>query len=118
MLTDIDARLWEWGDWVRERQDFGLGYPRRNVIHRAMKEGPSAGQCSRVELEMPSHIQAMEQALCGVTGGLRETAMQRYVSQCADKVAAQRLKVSVAQYRQRIDQLHYYIAGVFGQETA
>jgi len=44
--------------------------------------------------------------------------MQRYVSQCADKVAAQRLKVSVAQYRQRIDQLHYYIAGVFGQETA
>ena len=119
MKTDIDRRLWEWGNWVRERQDYGLGYPRRTVIHKAMREGPGARQSSGyVEIQMPAPVEQMEQALCMITGGLRETAIQRYVRQSADKVAAERMRISVAQYRQRIDQLHYYIAGALGEETA
>ena len=118
MLHDIDVRLYEWGDWVRERRDFGLGYPARNVIHKAMKEGPGAGQSGgKREMEMPNTVLMMEDALLGVTGPLRETAMQRYVSAAPDKVAAQRMKISVSQYRQKIDQLHFYVAGVLGLPT-
>lgn len=118
MLHDIDVRLYEWGDWVREKRDFGLGYPARNVIHKAMKEGPGAGQASgKRETPMPESVEIVEVALTGLTGQLKETAMQRYVSSAPDKVAAQRLKISVAKYRQRIDQLHFYVAGVLGLPT-
>jgi len=115
MLHDIDVRLYEWGDYVRERQDFGLGYPRRNVIHKAMREGPGAGESGgQKDVPMPDPVSEIESALLGVTGPLKETAKQRYVAHVTDKVAAQRMRISVAQYRQRIDQLHYYIAGVVG----
>jgi len=118
VLHDIDVRLYEWGDYVRERQDFGLGYPRRNVIHKAMREGPAAGVSGgSSDAPMPGSVSEIESALLGVTGPLKETAKQRYVSHVPDKVAAQRMKISVAQYRQRIDQLHYYIAGVMGVEA-
>jgi hypothetical protein len=115
MLHDIDSRLYEWGDYVRERQDFGLGYPQRNVIHKAMREGLGASEATgHRDSPMPTPIGEIESALLGVTGPLKETAKQRYVAHVPDKVAAQRMRISVAQYRQRIDQLHYYIAGVVG----
>jgi len=119
MLKDVDLRLFEWGDWVRERQDFGLGYPRRNIIHKAMREGPGAGSSSKSpDLPMPEPIERMESAICGLSGGLKQTVIYRYVAQDTDRVASDKLKVSVAQYRQRIDQVHYYIAGVLGLEAA
>ena len=112
MLHDIDVRLYQWGDYVRERQDYGLGYPRRNIIHKAMREGPSAGQSSgKGEPPMPTGVEEIESALTRAPEAHKETAKARYVAQVTDKVAANRLKISVSQYRQRIDQLHHYIAG-------
>ena len=112
MLHDIDILLYSWGDYVRERQDFGLGYPRRNIIHKAMKEGPGAGQSNgKGEPPMPAGVEEIEAALTRAPEQHQETAKVRYVAHVTDKVAAQRLKISVSQYRQRIDQLHHYIAG-------
>ena len=112
MLHDIDVRLYSWGDYVRERHDFGLGYPRRNVIHKAMREGPGAGQSSgKSEPPMPNGVAEIEAALTQAPEQHQATAKVRYVAHVTDKVAAQRLKISVSQYRQRIDQLHHYIAG-------
>ena len=112
MIHDIDVRLYTWGDYVRERQDYGLGYPQRNIIHKAMREGPGAGQSSgKGEPPMPLGVEEIEAALTRAPEQHQETAKVRYVAHVTDKVAAQRLKISVSQYRQRIDQLHHYVAG-------
>ena len=115
MLHDIDVRLYEWGDYVREQQDFGLGFPKRNVIHKAMQEGPNAARSGGGgEAVMPKSVEQIEDTLCNSHESIKVTAKLRYVNQNTDKVAAQKLSISVSQYRQRIDQLHYYIAGSLG----
>lgn len=115
MIAEMDNRLFEWGDYMRERRDFGLGFPRRCVIHRAMHEGPGAGQSSGARVEpIPSHVAQIEESLIGVSTELRAAVELRYICQDIDRVAAQKLRVSVAHYRHRINHVHYYIAGVLG----
>ena len=115
MIPEMDNRLFEWGDYMRERRDFGLGYPRRSIIHKAMHEGPGASQTKAPQIEpMPSQIAEIEESLTGVSESLRKAIELRYICQDIDKVAAQKLRVSVAHYRHRINHVHYYIAGVLG----
>lgn len=113
MIQEIDTRLFEWGDYMRIRGDFGLGYPHRNILHKAMREGAGASQrAGRPEEQVPEHIEEIEQSLVGVGGSLRQAAIARYICRDVDKVAAEKLEVSIASYRHRINHLHYYIAGV------
>lgn len=44
--------------------DFGLGYPRRTVLHRCIVEGPAASAPTKKDSEpVPAEIEAVEAAL-------------------------------------------------------
>jgi hypothetical protein len=35
----VESRLQEWAEWFSHDNWYGLGYPRRNILHRLMTEG-------------------------------------------------------------------------------
>ncbi|WP_435102332.1 hypothetical protein [Arhodomonas sp. AD133] len=119
MLDDIDRRLWAWGDYMRSRADFGIGYPSRNSIHKAMTEGPGAGSSGGFRYDlMPGEVEQVEAIVCEMTEPLRAVLREKYIRGVPDKVGSQCCGISMDKYRRRIEQVHYYLAGRIGLAAA
>jgi len=112
MLRDIDERLWRWGDYMRERADAGLGYPRATTIHRCMTEGPGAGQSGGHGGDViPEAVAETEAAIQRLPVPLKQAVKAKYLRREHNRQAAKRLGISVGTYRQRIDQAQHFVAG-------
>jgi len=76
----IEQRLERWGDYMQTARDFGLGFPRRTVLHRCMIEGPAAGAPTGKQDEaVPDDIEHTEAALNDIPERDKRLAVSLYV---------------------------------------
>ena len=70
----IEQRLERWGNYMQSARDFGLGFPKRTVLHRCMVEGPAAGAPTGQRDEpVPAEIEETETETETETGMTTET---------------------------------------------
>ncbi len=64
-MTELTQHYLEtWGGYVRRNRVEHLGYPRRNTIHRMMKEGPAASQSTApVDYSPPPEVQIIDKIM-------------------------------------------------------
>ena len=76
----IEQRLQRWGDYMETARDFGLGFPKRTVLHRCMIEGPAAGApTGRGDEPVPRDIELIEEALARIPERDKRLAIRLYV---------------------------------------
>lgn len=76
----IEQRLERWGDYMQTARDFGLGFPKRTVLHRCMTEGPAAGApTGRQDEVVPEEIEHTEAALNVIPERDKRLAVSLYV---------------------------------------
>jgi len=76
----IEQQLQRWGDYMETARDYGLGFPKRTVLHRCMIEGPAAGAPSgRGDEPVPQDIERIERALQKIPERDRRLAIRLYV---------------------------------------
>jgi hypothetical protein len=78
----IEQRLARWGHYMRTEHDYGLGFPKRTVLHRCIVEGPAASAPTAKDNEpVPSDIEAIESALNRIPDRDKRLAISLYVEE-------------------------------------
>lgn len=76
----VENQMQRWGDYMQTSRDFGLGFPKRTVLHRCMVEGPAAGSpTGHIDEPIPADVEAVEAALNGVPDRDKRLALALYV---------------------------------------
>lgn len=76
----IEQRLERWGNYMQTARDFGLGFPKRTVLHRCMIEGPAAGApTGRQDEPVPEEVEQTEAALNLIPERDKRLAVSLYV---------------------------------------
>lgn len=114
-LRDGSQLLMTWAARI-EQPSGGLGYPTSSVLFRLMLEGhgaaerlPPGSRVPNVKLNDP--IEHVARALEQMPPQWAEAAIARYRLQMKDAEAAQRLGLSVAGFRHRVELCSSYVSG-------
>jgi len=76
----IHQRLERWGSYMQTQRDFGLGFPKRTVLHRCIVEGPAAGAPSgKMDEPVPQDVEEVEAAINRVPERDKALAIKIYV---------------------------------------
>lgn len=100
-LVPVHKRLVAWAAWLHtyyENEARRLGWPKRTIIARLMREGPSAAaQASTPAMHMPPEIEEVEQAVVSLRG-IRGRVIRIFYVFCNDwPVEAQRGVLNMTQ---------------------
>lgn len=114
-IREVHVRLLAWGDWAREKPDFGLGLPKATVEYRLMREGAGAARQSvRVPYETLEDIlcMAVDSEVCRMPNDLMRWALFFcYVRRWNHKRAAKHLHIGYASYKDQIERARWWLAG-------
>ncbi len=105
--------LEQWGTYVRYNRSEYLGYPKRNVIDRMIKEGPGASQ-STGSPDTPDHETEMtmvNRCVCLMPDRLRVAIYGKYVYQLSIRQASSRLKLNREKYRRNLKEAQQRVSG-------
>jgi|FLOH01.1.fsa_nt_gi hypothetical protein len=113
MTTDsLIFLLNEWGYYVRSGNDAGIGYYKRNIIHKMMKEGAGSSQStSNIGLDISPEFDAINICYGLMNSKLRDVIKYRYVYKLSKRKAAIEAKMNREKYRQMLCQAESNIDG-------
>lgn len=78
----IEHQLSRWGQYMRTDRDYGLGFPKRTVLHRCIVEGPAASAPTAKDDEpVPADIAEIEAALNAIPDRDKRLAVSLYVEE-------------------------------------
>ncbi len=111
----VEACLSQWAEWNRDGR-INLGYPRRTLIHRMMKEGAGAGHAAVAPAEeMPEAVFRVEQAIRALPDLERQAIKLKYLHiYLTDNMRAKKLHKSRAQFFIILDRARWFIRGRIG----
>jgi len=113
-IARIDALLEAWGRWaVSDRH--GLGYSRRNIIDRRMRQGAVGASIRRPynsPKSMPGAIERTEQAVSQLPPHLRDVIVEKYTNGGPrEQDHAAHLKLTLNVWRMRQTCAWHWLAG-------
>lgn len=111
----IEHRLIRWGQYMQTARDFGLGFPRRTVLHRCMVEGPAAGSpTGRGEEPVPSDIEAVESAMSQLPARDKRLAVRLYVEGKPVPVLRRAMRIDRESLEDMIARMHTRVGDALG----
>jgi len=115
----IEQRLTRWGSYMQSARDFGLGFPKRTVLHRCMVEGPAAGAPSRKDTEpVPADIEEIEIALNTLPERDKRLAVSLYVDQKPIPVLRRIMGIDRDFMEEIIARMHSRVEAAIGERAA
>ncbi len=114
MNTIAEYYLQTWGWYIRTNKTEYLGYPRRNVIHRMIHEGPGAGQSTApVQYNPPEEVGIIDQAINSekFPGAFRDVLFCCYVRKTGIRKGADSLGITREKYRGLVKQAEQRVQG-------
>jgi len=101
-----------WGRFVRQHRSQYLGYPRINIIHRMIKEGPGASQATgEPEFEIADDILSTDKAVAVIPGDYRDAVYLIYVYRLSVRRAAEVTEISKSSFYRTLGEAEQRIAG-------
>jgi len=77
--NQAQAYLKFWGNWTRRNRTEYLGYPRRNIFDKIMKEGTGASASTAYEQTVPKDVEKMERIYLTLQQNSRDAIWVTYV---------------------------------------
>ena len=115
----IEQRLERWGDYMQTARDYGLGFPKRTVLHRCMVEGPAAGAPSGQDDEpVPADVEAVEAALNALPERDKRLAVSIYVNRMPVPVLRRVMRVDRAFMEEIIARMHTRVESALVERSA
>ena len=101
-----------WGRFVRENRSEYLGYPKRNVIHRMMIEGPGASQAtSEPDIDIHPDVARVDKAIGEIPGLQKDVLYSTYVYRMSLRRGAKALEINRNLYERTLGYAEQRIAG-------
>lgn len=104
---------------METRRDFGLGFPKRTVLHRCIVEGPAAGApTGRGDEPVPEDVEEIEAALTQVPDRDKRLAVSLYVDKKPVPMLRRILRVDRDFMDEIIARMHARVEGAIGERSA
>ena len=109
--TEAESLLISWGSYMRGNHN-GLLVPAENVLHRIHREGAGASHSTaRIEPYMPWYVEIVERCvLVKFPKSVRRVCKHTYIGGEPPAVIQRKLKLTRAEYDQRINQACHILA--------
>lgn len=106
----------KWGVYIATNRAEFLGYPRRNVIHRMIHEGPGAGQATApIEYSPPIEVKVVDNIIPVLPQALQDILFLAFVHKVPVRKGGAVMGVTKSRYAEMVKQAVQRVAGNIDQ---